>query len=223
MIYCYDFLITLERNHIFCVQWPEDEDEDECYEKIDEALMERLPPHVNDFLYKRRIGWDFITYKILNNSEMHKNVRSLGNYENDNSKCVVLDDIGLNLLVEAISELEPYFERVSKFVDELSDYITTDLDLPYYKGKDFYRQSNTEKNWLAESILNDKNVLEWLKVPRNLADYDKLEHDLDAVRSRIMNTPHDENYDSWANDVLQSVEQAVNETLQTVKENTKTK
>nr|UIX56246.1 hypothetical protein HB_121 [Hyphantria cunea nucleopolyhedrovirus] len=55
-----------------------------------------------------------------------------------------------------------------EFIVEAVDYVIVDLDLPFYEGKDFYREVSDIQVELFEKIISDNQIMAWL--PQHVAD-----------------------------------------------------
>ncbi|ACI47419.1 unknown [Spodoptera litura nucleopolyhedrovirus II] len=84
--------------------------------------------------------------------------------EIEKKQSVSLKDIEIRVvrsLQDLKSEAQQFLknvEQIESFVDEIVHYLSLDLDLPFYRGKDFFRNMSRQKRVLHDMIMNEESV-----------------------------------------------------------------
>ncbi|AIE47831.1 orf50-like protein [Peridroma alphabaculovirus] len=117
----------------------------------------------------------------------------------------------INAMAPEVTRRAAKVEKMKDFVQKSTDYVLSDLDLPFYKGKDFYRDASYRKTALLQNILTNEDMLEWLRVEDADEQFQAFASTkLDAINNMLETEWH--RYPDWEEDVYSALEDYINET-----------
>lgn len=190
-----DILTSFHDNDIVYINYENENAYKALHAKLKRVMTENPPPeHVDDILFKDYSGtfYRFVCDITIGNkefcSELKKRATKLDDDELDNDDNVLyFNDDTVDMLVEIVYNMEEWIKKGVEFVDNAVNYIISDLDLPFYSGKDFFRKVSDKEQKLLTWVFDDEKLM--AQLPYSIDENESLIEELRDLHNYV-----EENY-----------------------------